>query len=208
MKKEEENENWTVLTAVLGKDGLPMEGRSYVPESLGFSTLGKKGADAETVATLSIDIGFTVPTVADGQEPNRELPSQPSVRDGARACILVLAFNSRSVPPSPSLALHIDLKSSPSLSLPLSSPSPSPLTPLRDALHGPCHEQYLNPVSINFPSHRSGRMYLCACACVCFRLSFACVCLLALALHGQISCADLLILCFHSPFAHVPQQVP
>jgi len=70
MKKEEENENWTVLTAVLGKDGLPMEGRSYVPESLGFSTLGKKGADAETIATLSIDIGFTVPTVADGQEPN------------------------------------------------------------------------------------------------------------------------------------------
>ena len=70
IKAEEENANWTVLSAPTDKDGNVLPDRSYVPPALGFSTLGKKGADAETLAGLSVTPGLRVPRVMDGQDPN------------------------------------------------------------------------------------------------------------------------------------------
>ncbi len=44
--------------------------RSYVPPALGLSTLGRKGADAEVLSTLSVAPGLKVPQVMEGQDPN------------------------------------------------------------------------------------------------------------------------------------------
>eukprot|EP00287_Rhodomonas_sp_CCMP768_P008180 CAMPEP_0196738580 /NCGR_PEP_ID=MMETSP1091-20130531/15883_1 /TAXON_ID=302021 /ORGANISM="Rhodomonas sp., Strain CCMP768" /LENGTH=433 /DNA_ID=CAMNT_0042082551 /DNA_START=106 /DNA_END=1410 /DNA_ORIENTATION=+ len=70
IKAEDENANWTVLTAPTDKEGDVLPDRSYVPPALGLSTLGKKGADAETLSTLTVSPGLKVPQVMDGQDPN------------------------------------------------------------------------------------------------------------------------------------------
>mmetsp|Transcript_29240 Transcript_29240/g.69436 ORF Transcript_29240/g.69436 Transcript_29240/m.69436 type:complete len:434 (+) Transcript_29240:144-1445(+) len=70
IKAEDENPNYTVLQAPTDKDGEILPDRHYVPASLGFSTLGKKGADKEILSTLTVTPGLKVPKVFEGQEPN------------------------------------------------------------------------------------------------------------------------------------------
>mmetsp|Transcript_28653 Transcript_28653/g.66992 ORF Transcript_28653/g.66992 Transcript_28653/m.66992 type:complete len:433 (+) Transcript_28653:107-1405(+) len=70
LKAEDERPGWTVLSSVTDKDGNIAAGRDYVPASTGFSTLGKKGADAELIGNLTVDIGLTIPPVSEGNEPN------------------------------------------------------------------------------------------------------------------------------------------
>mmetsp|Transcript_44366 Transcript_44366/g.90531 ORF Transcript_44366/g.90531 Transcript_44366/m.90531 type:complete len:436 (+) Transcript_44366:148-1455(+) len=70
IKDGEEHADWTVLTAPTDKDGDVLPDRNYVPASLGFSTLGKKGADAEILASLTVVPGLKIPVVPEGNEPN------------------------------------------------------------------------------------------------------------------------------------------
>mmetsp|Transcript_12923 Transcript_12923/g.31712 ORF Transcript_12923/g.31712 Transcript_12923/m.31712 type:complete len:434 (-) Transcript_12923:117-1418(-) len=70
LKPEDEKPGWTVLTAPTDKEGNILNMRDYVPLSTGMSSLGKKGADAEVIAGLTITPGLKIPFVPDGQEPN------------------------------------------------------------------------------------------------------------------------------------------
>eukprot|EP00285_Hemiselmis_virescens_P012506 CAMPEP_0173387392 /NCGR_PEP_ID=MMETSP1356-20130122/9897_1 /TAXON_ID=77927 ORGANISM="Hemiselmis virescens, Strain PCC157" /NCGR_SAMPLE_ID=MMETSP1356 /ASSEMBLY_ACC=CAM_ASM_000847 /LENGTH=434 /DNA_ID=CAMNT_0014343991 /DNA_START=98 /DNA_END=1402 /DNA_ORIENTATION=- len=70
LKDGEEHPEWTVLSTIADKEGNIAAGRDYVPQSTGFSTLGKKGADAELLACITVDIGLTIPSVPEGNEPN------------------------------------------------------------------------------------------------------------------------------------------
>lgn len=73
LKPEEEQPTWTCLSAPLDKEGNIAAGRDYVPLSLGMSTLGKHGADAELIGQLTLSIGLKIPFAAEGQEPNCKL---------------------------------------------------------------------------------------------------------------------------------------
>ncbi len=73
IKADEEKPEWTCLSAPVDKDGNVLAGREYIPPSTGLATLGKKGADSELLATLTMSLGLKIPTVPTGQEPNREM---------------------------------------------------------------------------------------------------------------------------------------
>jgi len=90
IKKDEENANWTCLTAPVDKEGDTLDQYSYVPKSLGLSTLGKKGLsvlgdkdgkdrqslgnnaekDKVILGSLTMSPGLHIPPASNPDEPN------------------------------------------------------------------------------------------------------------------------------------------
>jgi len=70
LKDDEVNEKWTVLTAPTDKEGDLLPDKDFIPPSLGLNTLGKKGADAEILSTLTMCPGLKIPECPEGSEPN------------------------------------------------------------------------------------------------------------------------------------------
>jgi len=90
IKKEEENPNWTCLSAPMNKDGDTIEESNYVPKSLGLATLGKKGlsvlgdkdgkdrvslgssheTDKTILSNFTISPGLIIPAAINPTEPN------------------------------------------------------------------------------------------------------------------------------------------
>ena len=90
IKKDEENANWTCLIAPVDKEGDTLDQYSYVPKSLGLSTLGKKGLsvlgdkdgkdrqslgnnaekDKVILGSLTMSPGLHIPPASNPDEPN------------------------------------------------------------------------------------------------------------------------------------------